>query len=819
MCPESMEDRSATWSPDELFAQAGWIRALALSLVRDAAQADDLVQETLLAGLERRPTGGPTLRQWLRGVLHRRVAFWRRGHERRRARERAHAVPEALPSSAALLERAEAHRRLVEALTGLRDPYRTVLLLRFYEDLAPREIARRQGVPAATVRSQLKRGLAVLRAALDERHGGDRRAWALALVPLARAPITSLRTPPPAMYTAIKLCAGSGLFLLAGKLVLSRLEPAPPAAPSVHASVVSAGNPLPAAAPVPAAGARAPLAHVQDGDVVRGVLRERESGAPLPGFALQIGRRGDADDHELLWTDAEGCFATERRYVAGDELLVSYLDHPELVEIARNPAQNLTLSWGVGFGPVRFEPGRTLEWQASVGPTYGLALSLPSDASTSALEASLRAEGEPFGWLLRGPVRAGAPPWVRFLPTAGQLPPNRAWLLQVETEDGLWAGEARVAPGDGVYPEPVEITLSPSARLEVTLRAGETLIDPVVTLEAVAGGGRQGMLGPETLTPDDSRDAYRFTLTALPAGDYRILVRTEGFDVHESTVTLVAGEVLAREIAVVRGPSVSHLRGELQSVSGDYDEEITLWVSGPGGHQVMQMPRWEEREGRKVAPFAFDNLPAGEYELSILSWRSHFRWDGLVPLSPPRDGIVLSCRDTDPVRTLEIRVHDAGTGEPLERSCCSLQAAGCATAQITSGGSGRCSYEDVPLEAELAWWASAAGYVPRWGDASGAVVVGESLVIDVGLSPGWGARVRTLEQGTGVPLAGVELLLDGQPAGVTDENGCLDLVRSVLPGRVEPRRAGWRWASGGYDPDAGELLGPGPMYVLSFARE
>lgn len=103
-------------------------------------------------------------------------------------RERASARAEALPSAAELTERAEGQRLLMEAVLGLDEAKREVVILRYYERLSSAEIARRQGVPAGTVRARLKRALDELRERLDERTGGDREQWQRALVPLAFAP-------------------------------------------------------------------------------------------------------------------------------------------------------------------------------------------------------------------------------------------------------------------------------------------------------------------------------------------------------------------------------------------------------------------------------------------------------------------------------------------------------------------------------------------------------------------------------------------------------------------------------------------------------
>ena len=174
---------SRTMPMDALLANSGWVRGLALSLVRDEQGADDLVQDMWLRALESPPTRAETSGGWLATVLRNLARDGWRKDGRRTARESAAARPEALPAAADLIARAEAHRSLIEHVTGLREPYRSVVLLRFFEDLPPREIAHRMDVPPATVRTHLHRALRMLRASLDGAPDG-RNGWALALLPL-----------------------------------------------------------------------------------------------------------------------------------------------------------------------------------------------------------------------------------------------------------------------------------------------------------------------------------------------------------------------------------------------------------------------------------------------------------------------------------------------------------------------------------------------------------------------------------------------------------------------------------------------------------
>ena len=121
--------------------------------------------------------------------MARNVAFETRRRERRlRAREQRAARAEGVPGAVQIVERAQVRRLVVDAVLELGEPYRSTVLLRFSEDLPPRQIARRMGVPVETVRTRLKRALAQLRARLQREFGSDRESWSLALLPLAKLP-------------------------------------------------------------------------------------------------------------------------------------------------------------------------------------------------------------------------------------------------------------------------------------------------------------------------------------------------------------------------------------------------------------------------------------------------------------------------------------------------------------------------------------------------------------------------------------------------------------------------------------------------------
>src|SRR5262245_14686566 len=123
-----MTDRGA----EDLLAQAGWLRALALRLVRDDDIADDLVQDTLITTMHRTPERSESARSWLAKVMVNRLRMRARSEGRRAAREQATLlIDEEVPTQDVLVARAELQRKLVELVLRLDEPYRTTVLLHF----------------------------------------------------------------------------------------------------------------------------------------------------------------------------------------------------------------------------------------------------------------------------------------------------------------------------------------------------------------------------------------------------------------------------------------------------------------------------------------------------------------------------------------------------------------------------------------------------------------------------------------------------------------------------------------------------------------
>jgi RNA polymerase sigma-70 factor (ECF subfamily) len=326
-------ERSAPADLQDLLAQSGWLRKLALHLVETPDQADDLVQDTLHKALQRPPRladreSGP--RAWLARVMRNLASNRRRDEGARAWHERAASRPEEW-TPGEIEERVRLQRTLADAVLGLEEPYRSAITLHYFEGIAPREIAERQGITYDAARQRIARGVAMLRARLDREHGGDRSAWCAILAGAIRkgAPVPHPWGPALLegllMSTGAKVLVGAVVvasltsFLLWGPI---RSEPrAPTPAPL-------AGTPAPTLSPPPPQeespsnlpDARSPLASSKpEVSGAAPIDRDRDlhgevvdpNGRPVAGASIDVFRN---ESSEYTFLDVERTF--DRRKVA-----------------------------------------------------------------------------------------------------------------------------------------------------------------------------------------------------------------------------------------------------------------------------------------------------------------------------------------------------------------------------------------------------------------------------------------------------------------------------------------------------------------------
>jgi len=193
---------------ESLLEQVEWARALAGRLVADAARADDVVQSALASAAKSLPRDATNLRGWVGEVVRNAARGIGREELRRSQRERTAAKPEAVEGADELVARAEMSRDLAQHVLALEPIYRDVVLLRWYEGLAPRDIAKKLGIPVATVNTRLARAHGELRTRLDRAYG-DRANWCTAFAPFAVMPKATAPIGAIAAAMSVLLLAGA----------------------------------------------------------------------------------------------------------------------------------------------------------------------------------------------------------------------------------------------------------------------------------------------------------------------------------------------------------------------------------------------------------------------------------------------------------------------------------------------------------------------------------------------------------------------------------------------------------------------------------
>jgi RNA polymerase sigma-70 factor (ECF subfamily) len=322
-----MTDARPALDPADWTTHVEFVRRLARSLVADRADADDLEQEAWLAWMRSPPDHVGASRGWLARVVANLARMGARSRTRREQRERI--VVARGPRHAAAADdsvaQIELHRRVVERVLALAEPYRAVVVLRFFEQRSLAEIAQRLALPLETVKTRQKRALGQLREELLGSDGAERDQKHRALVMLAQGTGVLVMTSGTkwAVVTAAAIviaCFAARPWLwpnaaiaplhvaAADGTAIADAEEAPLAPP---VAAVRDASPLPEDAP-PAAPAptsrRAAVESRIHGDVHDAADR------PLPGRRVELYERRDnhdARDQSLVAStlaDAQGRF-------------------------------------------------------------------------------------------------------------------------------------------------------------------------------------------------------------------------------------------------------------------------------------------------------------------------------------------------------------------------------------------------------------------------------------------------------------------------------------------------------------------------------
>lgn len=153
-------------------AWAPTLFALIRCVLKDRAQAEEVLQDTFLHVWRRAPSYDPgrgSVRAWLTTIARRRAIDRVRSAQAARDRELASPPDVDWDQTAEEAESRIAGGDVRRALSSLGEPHKTVILLSYFGGLSHSRIADATGLPLGTVKSTIRQALARLHTFLEER--------------------------------------------------------------------------------------------------------------------------------------------------------------------------------------------------------------------------------------------------------------------------------------------------------------------------------------------------------------------------------------------------------------------------------------------------------------------------------------------------------------------------------------------------------------------------------------------------------------------------------------------------------------------------
>jgi len=768
-----MPDPAPHLPVEALLEHGTFLRALARGLLGDEDRAEDAVQDAYRSALEHPPridsapgtgTHRSATRSWLATVVQNHARNILRGEVRRADRERLAARAESAQDDVA--DRLRTQRRVMGAVEALREPYRTVVFLRYAEGLPPREIARRTGAPVETVRSQVQRGLELLRRDLDREYG-DRASWCAAIVPLA-APharfATATAVPFVAWLALVAVIAAIPIGI--GYTLRDRVDPLA-ALPAVEpwssftasateiarASGLSARRAL--ATPERARRTEPPAAAAPAGTVA--VLVVDAGGEPLGGVRFADSTPTAEDGWTRVPTGAR------EPVDAGSGAHLHVLSETTRAD---------------GSTEFSLDVPATFELEGDPEELARAELWLASDDGRIAATARAHAGTRPFVRFTRVPART-------LLEGGG----GAAWILGASSDDGARHASTRVHAVRGRAAEAVALRFEAASRavLRVASASGVALED--VRFESSARVRPSGEPGSWIL---ESR-----------AAQCEITVRARGHVPELSSFPATPRTMEPWEIRLEPRPGHA-LEIELSSASGRPDMAVEFEIrhaSTPLESRTVRATR--SPDGRARA--SVTDLGVGTYTVIPLD-------GGPWPFDPPAARVQVPGapvqfvrRDGPQPRSVTVRARDA-EGRPLARVRCALlvdrhelgKRAAVAEQpripvhELEHGG----VIPAAVIPGQRFWWlVEADGCTSVHGDEGDLRRAGDGLEIDVRLEPGWRCELWFAgldAHGSPHALADVRLTTRaGRELAASLADGRIVLELPYDPGQLRIERAGW----------------------------
>jgi len=779
-------------TPDTLLQHAGWLRELARRLLHDGHLAEDVVQETFAAALTHPGSPPRDHRSWLAQVarnfaLRRVLADSARARREKLDAQRRRTFEEAASRA---VERAEAQRLLLDCVLELREPLRSSVLLRFYEEMPTSEVASKLGLSEGTVRSCLSRAKRILRERMDRRMRGGRAAWAAALAGFERAEASAPRGFGGSVWIrAAALLTPAAIAILAlwlsepGRSQLEKTTLIPGAVDSgtgpASLQQVRADRVAPAESSSLAA---APM---------RIRLVDSRTGEALPAFGIEL--HGSSSEPRWAVSDAAGAAITDPLPWGAWE--IRCVDSPGAA-----PAR---------IARVQHERGRSQELhtiEVPTGPTFELEIS-GGGANRTDLQCGLagRAVLRPtqeqyprtpplFPVRAPDPERGFVRPWVRVHAAWRVATPAPPFILGVVSDDGLWCGAAHVRTASGRHAEPVRMQLIQTGALRgrVLFSEAPPSMAMVARLRSLAPPNSTDP-APSLHCDVDADGSYNFR--GLLPGDYELwshpqLEEAAAWTSYTAVLStrkklrIEAGRAVELDLQLPQFAQSSPIEGTIRSSSGKLTAPTEIEIRSDRDPElvIQSLPiRWEQEGAAAVGRFESRNLPQGTYRIQPAS--SEY----LLPSEPPYRrcspgdrGVGFVIRDDVDSFDLHVRPYDLQTGRTLSSFDAEWKMPGSHAEVRFDLSTDEPWKRRVPAGHNFQWSIRVDGYVPSSGTEAALRRQGARAELAVALRRGFGATVRVLAE-NGTPIADASVLADGIDLGRTDDAGLLEIELQKRP--------------------------------------
>ena len=615
-------------SLDDLLVHASWARTLARGLIADNSAADDLLQDAWVAALERPPQHAENLRGWLTKVLRNLARSRGRSNSRREAREARVALKpsQEAPSSLDLASKVETQRRLASAVLSLAEPYRSTVILRFYEELDASQIAARHGIAPSTARWRIKVGLDKLRDRFDRECGGDRGAWIALLTPIAGpglaphsdtiATATTLlsmkATTKTVALTAVALLGAAGLFLIATPLWGIGSRGAAPA-PVTFSPLEDGSEPVAHQAPPESPRRFVAAAQANTSTVVEASANDRTTlasmhlvdreGRPVAGATVTSPRLASAGAGVVSGPDGGVALALPNLEERARVLI--RIDHPKFVQLSTHNV---------------IEPGRRTEFGEIVlqraGAVTGRVLRADGRPARGAwvklAESAFNHEREPGTYEMARHRRSEGSSWSN-VDESGEFRLDRVPAGIIH----LWAGHnehlaslsAPVEIRSGMLSSGVEIRLG-SLDLANFITGEVRLPDGTPAAHASVHTTYSKSLGGNGSRTFSADAEGRFRIATIPGASYRVSALDQGAS-HTSAeeVGLGAGDHIVLQLSHNRSLEITLTH------DGVPHTEAEVWAAHPDSGRYVVPPTLVEVVDEQFAI----PVPRSEFTVQVKS--------------------------------------------------------------------------------------------------------------------------------------------------------------------------------------------------------